>query len=100
MDGMGGEPKTGDAAATVLGANVQLCPFCWTQVARPKNKRRKKLRCPWCKSYFWILNPDGTGNCAHCGVLIAVPRWIVGKEVLCPDCRGGLKLSWIDGYEA
>ena len=75
-------------------ANVQVCPICKAQNALPPNKRRKTVRCSWCTTRFPILHPAGMGQCAHCGVPVAAPKWIVGRTVLCPDCKGGIKLRW------
>ena len=83
-----------DRTADEDGANIQVCPFCKTQNAMSPNGKRKMLRCTRCTSRFPILTTAGTGNCAHCGTIVSVPKWIVGRTVLCPDCSGGLDLEW------
>ena len=87
-------PGQFDRTADEDGANVQVCPFCKTQIAMPSNRQRKTLRCLRCTCRFPILTIAGAGNCAHCGTIVSVPKWIVGRTVLCPDCSGGLDLEW------
>jgi uncharacterized paraquat-inducible protein A len=51
---------------------------------------------PRCTSQFIALLPEFAFDCAHCGIHLQVPRWIVGKDVHCPACGGGLRLRWED----
>ena len=75
-------------------ANVQLCPRCETQVARDPLSKRKTLDCPMCKMRFFVRETEGTGTCAHCHKPVTMASWVVGHDVLCPECRGVLRLRW------
>jgi DNA-directed RNA polymerase subunit RPC12/RpoP len=81
------------------GFTVLLCPFCGEQVTNDPRKPRRRLTCPRCTSRFIAPPPEFAFDCAHCSVPLRVPRWIVGKDVRCPACRGVLRLRWEDEEE-
>ena len=81
------------------GFIVLLCPLCETQIMHDPQKARKRIVCPRCTSRFITAIPEFGFDCAHCGTPLRIPRWIVGKDVRCPDCRGELKLRWEDEAE-
>ena len=82
-----------------MGFTVLLCPFCETQVASDPHKPKRRINCPRCLSRFIAPTPEFAFNCSHCGDHLQVPRWIIGKDVRCPGCRGGLRLRWEDQEE-
>ena len=96
MTVMGKKRNASETVVAAEGANIQVCPYCDTQVEWNPRKPRKTLRCTRCTCLFPILPPDGTGACAYCGVPIAAPLWVVGETVLCPDCKGKINLTWDD----
>lgn len=85
--------------AAYAGFTVLLCPFCETQVTDNPSKPRRRLTGPGCTSRFIAPLPEFAFDCAHCGVPLRVPRWIVGKDVRCPGCGGVLRLRWEDDVE-